>query len=87
MVLKILVSRLSATFQNFQIILKFFLSFSELIDLQGPMNFFKACRYNPGPISERKLVWNIFSKQLYLKGSIFAFGIKASKVLAMIVQF
>ena len=31
----------------------------------------------------QKLVLDLFSKQLYLKGSNFAFGLKASRVLAM----
>ena len=46
------------------------LSFSvvfELINLQGPIKFFRSCRYNTGPISKTKLILNIFLKLLYLK--------------------
>ena len=37
-----------------QIISLCFSIFCELIDLQGPMKFFRSCRYNTGPISKTK---------------------------------
>ena len=38
---------------SFAIDIKFLVIF-ELIDLQGPMNIFRSCRYNSGPISKTK---------------------------------
>ena len=35
--------------------IEFYETFSELIVLQGPMIFFRSCRYDHGPISETKI--------------------------------
>ena len=53
MILKILISQFSAKFyQILQFHFSYFLVIFELFDLQGPMNFFRSCRYNTGPISK-----------------------------------
>ena len=46
MILKILISQFSSKFYEILQLISFFLYFSvifELIDLQGPMNFFRSC--------------------------------------------
>ena len=63
-----------------KILLKFTVHFSaifELIDLQGPMNFFRSCRDNTGPISETKICFEhvfeigIFKGiKFYLRGKV-----------------
>ena len=83
MILKIFISQFLATFPyNLQLILIFFFFF-ELIDLQGPINFFRSCRYNIGPISETKIGFENIFQIGFFKGKNFALGLKASRVLAM----
>ena len=70
---------------KFAIDFNFFAFFFELIDLQGPMKFFRSCWYNTGLISDKKFGLNIFLKPIYLKRSNFSFGLNSSRVLAMII--
>ena len=88
MLLKILISRLSAAFYWSLQLISFFLSFLvifELIDLQGPINFFRPCRYNTAPISETKFGFEHILEIGIFKGIKFCLRGKSLKVLAMII--
>ena len=59
-----------------------FLYFSvifELIDLQGPMNFFRSCKYNTGPISKTKNGLEHISEAYIFKGMKFCLREKSFK--------
>ena len=66
-----------------QLILQNFLFILELIDLQGPMNFFSGLAdVVLDRFQKQNFVLNIFLKYVF-KGKNIALGLKASRVFAM----
>ena len=59
--------------------IEFYETFSELIDLQGPMIFFRSCRYDHGPISETKIGFEHIFEIFIFKGIKFCLRAKSFK--------
>ena len=79
MILFIFISRYTATFHyNLRL---FFLNLFifELIDLQGPMNIFRSCRYNTGPGSETKIGFQHIFEIGIFEGKKFCLRLKSFK--------